>query len=113
MTPPYFSSKETEVPEVVGTLTLVITQSRTGEHRPSSDFREFISLNFLALPAILGIKFPWSLYLADFQRRVSAIFSSFSVKLALLPNQTKDLPREVPAFDLLNLPYRQGLGLFG
>jgi len=47
MTPPYFSSKETEVPEVVGTLTLVITRWRTGEPRPSSDFREFISFNFL------------------------------------------------------------------
>jgi len=46
MTPPYCLSKATEVPEVVGTLTLVITQSRTGEPRPSSDFREFISLNF-------------------------------------------------------------------
>jgi len=46
MTPPHSSSEETEVSEVVGTLTLVITRSRTGEPWPSSDFREFISLNF-------------------------------------------------------------------
>ena len=53
MTPPHCSSKETEVPEVVRTLTLVITQSRTGEPRPSSDFSEFISLNFLSFTSYL------------------------------------------------------------
>ena len=58
MTPLHCSSKETEVTTVVGTLTLVIVRSRSGEPRPSSDFREFISLNFLALSAISGIKFP-------------------------------------------------------
>jgi len=47
MTPPYCSSKKTEVPKAVGTLTLVIIRSRSGEPRPSSDFREFVSLNFL------------------------------------------------------------------
>ena len=47
MTVPYCSSKQTEVPEVVRTLTLIITRSKTGEPRPSSDFREFIFLNFL------------------------------------------------------------------
>ena len=53
MTPPLCSSKETEVPDVVGTLTLVITRSRTGEPRPSNDFREFISLNFLNFTSYL------------------------------------------------------------
>ena len=53
MTPPYCLSKATEVPEVVGTLTLVITQLRTGVPRPSSDFREFISLNFLSFISYL------------------------------------------------------------
>jgi len=70
MTPPHCSSKKTKVPEVVETLTLVIIRSRSGEPRPSSDFREFISLNFLSFVAILGIEFPWSLHLANFQRRV-------------------------------------------
>ena len=96
MTPPHCSSKETEVPEVVGTLTLVITQSRIGEPRPSSDFREFVSLNFLSLSAISGIEFPWSLYLTNFQRRVSALFSSFLAKLAFLPDQIKDLSTRSP-----------------
>jgi len=53
MTPPHCSTKETEVPEVVGTLTLVITRSRTGKPWPSSDFREFISLNFLNFTSYL------------------------------------------------------------
>ena len=53
MTPPHCLSKETEVPEVVETLTLVITQSRTGEPLPSNDFREFISLNFLSFISYL------------------------------------------------------------
>jgi len=48
MISPHYSSKEIEVPEVVETLTLIITRSRTGEPRPSSDFREVISLNFLS-----------------------------------------------------------------
>ena len=47
MTPPYCSSKETEIPEIVGTLILVITRPRAGEPQSSSDLREFISLNFL------------------------------------------------------------------
>ena len=88
MIPPHCSSKETEVSEVVGTLTLIITQPTTGEPRPSSDFREFISLNFLSFINISGIEFPWSLHFADFQRRVSALFS---VKLAFLTDQVKDL----------------------
>ena len=53
MTPPHCSSKETEVPEVVVTLTLVIIRSRFGEPRPTSDFREFISLNFLSFISYL------------------------------------------------------------
>ena len=57
MTSPHCSSKETEVPEVVGILTLIITRLRTGEPRPSSNFRELSPLIFLALLAILGIEF--------------------------------------------------------
>ena len=53
MTSPHCSSKETEVPEVVETLTLVIVRSRSSEPRPSSDFREFISLNFLSFTSYL------------------------------------------------------------
>ena len=53
MTSSHCPSKETEVPEVVGTLTLVITLSKTGEPRPSSYFREFISLNFLSFISYL------------------------------------------------------------
>ena len=53
MTSSHCSSKETEVLEVVGTLTLVITQSRIGEPRPSNDFREFISLNFLSFTSYI------------------------------------------------------------
>ena len=53
MTPPHCSSKKTEVPDVVGTLTLVIIRSRSGEPRPFSDFREFISLNFLSFTSYL------------------------------------------------------------
>jgi len=48
MAPPYCSSKETEVPEVVGTHTLVIIRSRISDPLPSSIFRKFISLNFLS-----------------------------------------------------------------
>jgi len=45
MTSPHYPSKKTEVPEVVGTFTLVITRPRAGEPRLSCDLREFISLN--------------------------------------------------------------------
>ena len=51
--PSYCSSKETEVPEVVRTLILIITRSRTDEPRLSSDFREFIFLNFLSFVSYL------------------------------------------------------------
>ena len=53
MTPPLHSNKETEVPEVVEILTLVITRSRTGEPPAFSDFKEFISLNFLSFTSYL------------------------------------------------------------
>jgi len=53
MNPPHCSSKETEVPEVARTLTLAITRSRNGELQPSTDFREFISLNFLSFASYL------------------------------------------------------------
>jgi len=52
-----------------------------------------------------------SSHLADFQIRVSTLFSSFLVKLAFLPDQTKDLSMQSSYLDLLNLPYRRGLGL--
>jgi len=58
MTPLHCSSKETEVAAVVGTLTLVIVRPRSGEPRPSSDFREFISLNFLSFISYLRDRIP-------------------------------------------------------
>ena len=67
MTPPHCSSKKTEVPEVVGTLTLVITQSRTMSLGHLVTLESLSLLIFLALSAISGIEFPWSLHLADFQ----------------------------------------------
>ena len=86
--PPYCSSKETEVPEVVGlSLWLLPDQELVSLGHPVT----LGSLSPLALSASLGIEFPWTLHLADFQRRVSALFSSFSAKLAFLPDQAKDL----------------------
>ena len=65
VTSPHCPSKETEVPEVVETLTLVITRPRDGEARSSRDFTNKLvilgslsPLIFLVLPAISGIEFP-------------------------------------------------------
>jgi len=55
---------ETEVPEVVRTLTLIIIRSRIGEPRLSVTLGSLCPLIFLTLLAILGIEFPWSLHLA-------------------------------------------------
>ena len=83
MTPPYCSSKETEVPEVVGlSIWLLPVQALVSLGHPAT----LESLSPLALSAILGIEFSWSLHLADFQRRVSTLFSSFLVKLAFSPD---------------------------
>jgi len=111
------SCKETEVLEVVGTLTLVITRSRAGESRSSRDLtNKLVTLGslspliFLALPAISGIEFPWSLYLTDLWRRISALFK-LPGKANILPDQAKDFSRRSSCLDLLNLSYRRGLGL--
>jgi len=68
-----------KVTEIVRVYTLVTYQPRAGESRSSKDFTNRLvtlgslsPLIFLALPAFTGIDFPWSLYLADFQKRVSA-----------------------------------------
>ena len=49
--------------------------------------------------------------MADIQKRVSVLFSSFTAKLAFSLDQAKDLFIQSSYLDLLNLPYRQGLGL--
>ena len=92
-------SKETEVPEVVGMLTLVVTRPRAGESRSSRDFtnklvtlKSLSPLIFLALSVILGIEFPWSLHLADLWRRVSALFK-LPGEANTLPNQAKNFSR--------------------
>jgi len=46
----------------------------------------------LALPAISGIEFPWSLHLADLWRRVSALFK-LPGEANILPNQAKNFSR--------------------
>ena len=113
MISPYCPSQETEVPEVIGTLTLVITRPRAGESRASRDFtNELVTLGnlspliFLALPAISEIDFPWPLHLADFQKRVSALFSSFLTELSFSLDQVKDLSMQSFCLDLLNLPVK-------
>ena len=73
MTSPRCPGKEIQISETVGTPTLVVNRSRAGESRSSRDFTNGLvtlgslsPLIFLALPAITGIDFPWSLHLADF-----------------------------------------------
>ena len=74
MTSPHCPSKETEVPEVVGTLTwLLPDQELVSLGRPVT-LGSLSPLIFLALPAISGIEFLWSLHLADLWRRISAFF---------------------------------------
>ena len=81
MTSPYCPGKETEVSEVVGTPTVVITRPRASKSRSSRDFTNGLvtlgslsPLIFLASPAITGVEFLWVLHLTDFQKRVSTLF---------------------------------------
>jgi len=74
MTSPHCPSKETEVPKVVGTLTLVLSDQELVSLGHPVTLGSLSPLIFLALPAISGIEFPWFLYLADFWRRVSTLF---------------------------------------
>ena len=99
MTSPHCPSKKIEVPEVVGTLIMVITRPRAGESQSSRDFTNKLvtleslsSLIFLALPAISGNEFPWSLHLANLWRRVSALIKLPS-EANILPNQVKNFSR--------------------
>jgi len=99
MTSSHCPSKETEVPEVAGTLTLVVIRPRAGESRSSRDFtNKLVTLEslspliFFALPGILGIEFPWSLHLADLWRRIAALFK-LPGEGNTLPNQAKKISR--------------------
>jgi len=98
MTSPHCPSKKTVVPEVVGTLTLVITRSRelVSLGHPVT-LGSLSPLIFLDLSAILGIEFPWSLHLADLWRRVSAPFLSFPAKLIFCLIRRRIFLGEAPA----------------
>ena len=65
MTSPHCPSKETEVPEVVGTLTLVLSDQELVSLSHPVTLESLSPLIFLALPTITGIEFPWFLYLTD------------------------------------------------
>jgi len=133
MISPYCPSKEAEVPEVMGTLALVIIRPRAGESRSSRDFTNKLMtlgslspLIFLALLTISEIEFPWSLHLADFfGGGFQPLFLSFLAKIIFCLTRQRIFLGEAlalaflfrgrlrfcPLWASLALPYRRGYPL--